>query len=115
MSRIPRSYLWLLSPGTRSKSDSSSSDGEHDPSTAAKMKTGRSALMEAMAAWGIRPHRVVFAKRVSKQEHISRHAAGDLFLDTLIYGAHSTATDALRGVSVRTLAVPQMLSCLQLQ
>jgi len=112
MSRIPRSYLWLLSPGTRSKSDSSSSsDGEHDPSTAAKMKTGRSALMEAMAAWGIRPYRVVFAKRVSKQEHISRHAAGDLFLDTLIYGAHSTATDALRGVSVRTLAV----SCLQLQ
>ena len=31
-------------------------------------------------------------------EHIVRHAAGDLFLDTLIYGAHSTATDSMRGV-----------------
>lgn len=34
-----------------------------------------------------------------------RHAAADLFLDTLIYGAHSTATDALRGVSHHYLAL----------
>jgi predicted O-linked N-acetylglucosamine transferase (SPINDLY family) len=29
--------------------------------------------------------------------HIIRHFAADLFLDSLVYGAHSTATDALRG------------------
>jgi hypothetical protein len=28
-----------------------------------------------------------------------RHAAADLFIDSFVYGAHSTATDALRGVS----------------
>jgi predicted O-linked N-acetylglucosamine transferase (SPINDLY family) len=39
----------------------------------------------------------VFAKRVSKAEHLRRVSAADLFLDTFLYGAHSTATDALRG------------------
>lgn len=41
--------------------------------------------------------RIVFAKRVPRAQHLSRHAAADLFLDTLTYGAHSTATDALAG------------------
>ena len=41
--------------------------------------------------------RIVFAKRVPRTQHLSRHAAADLFLDTLTYGAHSTATDALAG------------------
>ena len=39
----------------------------------------------------------LFAPRVSKRDHILRHRACDLFLDTFIYGAHSTATDSLRG------------------
>ena len=35
---------------------------------------------------------------------MARHAAADLFVDTWLYGAHSTATDALRGgVPVLTL------------
>lgn len=41
--------------------------------------------------------RVVWAKRMTKSEHLLRLAAADLFLDTLVYGAHSTATDALAG------------------
>jgi len=46
---------------------------------------------------GISPSRIIFATRTSKSSHILRHRACDLFLDTFIYGAHSTATDALRG------------------
>ena len=52
------------------------------------------------ASYGIPAHRIIFAARVNKKEHIERHGAADLFLDTLVYGAHSTATDALRGVSI---------------
>jgi len=39
--------------------------------------------------------RIVFAPRVNKDVHLSRHRLADLFLDTLHYGAHTTATDAL--------------------
>ncbi len=48
---------------------------------------------------GISPQKIQFIDRVNKEEHILRHASVDLFLDTMTYGAHSTATDALRGVS----------------
>ena len=48
---------------------------------------------------GVNPNRIFFATRTSKVSHIVRHAAADLFLDSLVYGAHSTATDSLRGVS----------------
>ena len=51
------------------------------------------------ALWGIHPKRIVFARRVKKAEHVARQRQAHLFLDTFIYGAHSTATDALRGVS----------------
>lgn len=30
---------------------------------------------------------------------IFRHLAADIFVDTFVYGAHSTATDSIRGVS----------------
>ena len=46
---------------------------------------------------GISKDRIIFASRRDKALHISRHYAADLFVDTLVYGAHSTATDALRG------------------
>lgn len=65
--------------------------------------------------------RLEVVPRVSKEEHIRRYGSiamnylslrfyiyifpvlcrqgyGDLFLDTVVYGAHSTATDALRAV-----------------
>ncbi len=44
---------------------------------------------------GIDPNRIVFAKRVSNAEHLSRQRFADLFLDTFPYNAHTTASDAL--------------------
>jgi predicted O-linked N-acetylglucosamine transferase (SPINDLY family) len=44
---------------------------------------------------GIASERLVFAPRVKPSEHLARHRAADLFLDTLPYGAHTTASDAL--------------------
>jgi predicted O-linked N-acetylglucosamine transferase (SPINDLY family) len=44
---------------------------------------------------GIGPDRLVFAPVVGHADHLARHALADLFLDTLPYGAHTTASDAL--------------------
>jgi predicted O-linked N-acetylglucosamine transferase (SPINDLY family) len=52
---------------------------------------------------GVAPHRLVFAPRVGVGEHLARHKLADLFLDTLPYNAHTTASDALRaGVPIVT-------------
>ncbi len=58
---------------------------------------------EARAA-GIEPARLVFARPVAHAEHLARQALADLMLDTWPYGAHTTASDALRmGVPLLTL------------
>jgi predicted O-linked N-acetylglucosamine transferase (SPINDLY family) len=44
---------------------------------------------------GISPQRLVFAPRADAAEHLARQRLADLFLDTLPYGAHTTASDAL--------------------
>jgi predicted O-linked N-acetylglucosamine transferase (SPINDLY family) len=44
---------------------------------------------------GIDAGRLIFAPRVPIAEHLARHALADLFLDTLPYNAHTTASDAL--------------------
>jgi predicted O-linked N-acetylglucosamine transferase (SPINDLY family) len=44
---------------------------------------------------GIDPNRLVFAKRMKLPEHLARHCAADLFIDTFPYTAHTTASDAL--------------------
>ena len=44
---------------------------------------------------GINPNRLIFAKRIDPSEHLARHRAADLFIDTLPYNAHTTASDAL--------------------
>jgi len=44
---------------------------------------------------GIDPERLIFAPFTSAEEHLARHAAANLFLDTLPYNAHTTASDAL--------------------
>jgi len=54
----------------------------------------RNLRAEAQAR-GIAPERLVFAKRMDLPEHLSRHRLADLFLDTLPYNAHTTASDAL--------------------
>jgi predicted O-linked N-acetylglucosamine transferase (SPINDLY family) len=39
--------------------------------------------------------RLIFAKRVKLEDHLARHKNADLFLDTLPYNAHTTASDSL--------------------
>jgi predicted O-linked N-acetylglucosamine transferase (SPINDLY family) len=39
--------------------------------------------------------RLVFAEPLPHQQHLARHRQADLFLDTLPYNAHTTASDAL--------------------
>jgi predicted O-linked N-acetylglucosamine transferase (SPINDLY family) len=43
----------------------------------------------------VSPDRLVFATRVPVLDHLARHRAADLFLDTFPYNAHTTASDAL--------------------
>ena len=52
-------------------------------------------LRAAAAAHGVAPARLHFAPRIRLDEHLARHACADLFLDTLPYNAHTTASDAL--------------------
>ena len=53
---------------------------------------------------GIDPGRLVFANRMSMEEHLARHRLADLFVDTLPYNAHTTTSDALwAGLPVLTL------------
>jgi protein O-GlcNAc transferase len=53
-------------------------------------------LRQAAAAQGIEPERLIFAKRMpSVADHLARHRLADLFLDTLPYNAHTSASDAL--------------------
>lgn len=70
---VPDSVLWLL----------------EDNSAAAHNLRG-----EAKAR-GIAPERLVFAPRMELSEHLARHRLAGLFLDTLPYNAHTTASDAL--------------------
>lgn len=73
LNRSPGSVLWLM---------------EDNPAAAAHLRA-------AAAERGLDPGRLVFAARVPPAEHLARHAAADLFLDTFPYTAHTTASDAL--------------------
>ena len=73
LKRVPDSVLWLL---------------EDNASAAASLRRHAGSA-------GIQPDRLVFAKRVTPSEHLARHRRADLFLDTLPYNAHTTASDAL--------------------
>jgi predicted O-linked N-acetylglucosamine transferase (SPINDLY family) len=55
---------------------------------------------------GMPRERIIFAPRVDTiSEHLARHRQADLFLDTLPYNAHKTASDALwAGLPVLTCA-----------
>jgi predicted O-linked N-acetylglucosamine transferase (SPINDLY family) len=44
---------------------------------------------------GLDPARLVFATRMDLPDHLARHKAADLFLDTTPCNAHTTASDAL--------------------
>lgn len=52
-------------------------------------------LRREAASRGVDPARLVFAPPLPLGEHLARHRAADLFLDTLPVNAHTTASDAL--------------------
>jgi len=52
-------------------------------------------LRAEAARRGIAPQRLVFARLLPAAQHLARHRLADLFLDTLPYNAHTTASDAL--------------------
>ena len=52
-------------------------------------------MIREAALRGIHSSRLVFAERMPLTEHLARHRQADLFLDTLPYNAHTTASDAL--------------------
>jgi protein O-GlcNAc transferase len=65
----------------------------------------RDNLRREASARGVSATRLVFAARQPFEQHLARHAAADLFLDTSPYNAHTTASDALRcGLPVITCA-----------
>jgi len=82
LNSVPGSILWLL----------------QDNSSAANN------LREAARSRGLAPDRLVFATRIPLAEHLARHGAADLFLDTWPYNAHTTASDSLwAGLPVLTV------------
>jgi protein O-GlcNAc transferase len=52
-------------------------------------------LTREAAARGVDPARIIFAPKLATAEHLARHRLADLFLDTLPYNAHTSASDAL--------------------
>ena len=70
---IPNSVLWLLDCNSWAKNN----------------------LIREASAYGIGADRLIFAPRTSITNHLARHPCADLFLDTLPYNAHTTASDAL--------------------
>ncbi len=60
-------------------------------------------LRNETEARGISSERLIFAPKLPLADHLSRHRQADLFLDTLPYNAHTTASDALwAGVPIVT-------------
>jgi len=81
LSQVPYSVLWLYSRGEVVEEN----------------------LRHEAAARGVDPNRLIFAPFLPRQEHVRRHQAADLFLDTLTYNAAATASLALQlGLPVLT-------------
>ncbi|MEA2754621.1 MAG: protein O-GlcNAc transferase [Aliidongia sp.] len=74
LAAVPDGVLWLL----------------HDNDAAMRR------LKRYASVRGIDPERLIFAPIVERERHLARHRLADLFLDTLPYNAHTTASDALR-------------------
>jgi predicted O-linked N-acetylglucosamine transferase (SPINDLY family) len=66
-------------------------------------ETARANLRREAEARGVAGDRLHFAATAIRAEHLARLSLADLFLDTAPYGAHTSASDALRaGVPVLT-------------
>jgi predicted O-linked N-acetylglucosamine transferase (SPINDLY family) len=57
--------------------------------------TSSANLRAAAEQRGVSPQRLIFAGKTTLPEHLARQRLADLFLDTLPYNAHTTASDAL--------------------
>jgi predicted O-linked N-acetylglucosamine transferase (SPINDLY family) len=67
--------------------------------------TAANNLRKEAEARGVGAQRLIFAPRMPLPEHLARHRAADLFMDTLPCNAHTTASDALwAGLPVLTCA-----------
>lgn len=81
LDQVPGSVLWLY---------------EANPAA-------RDNLIYEAAKFAIDPERIVFAPNMFVHDHLARQTNADLFLDTLPYNAHTTASDALwAGVPIVT-------------
>ncbi len=52
-------------------------------------------LKREVAHAGVAPDRLVFTPRIGVADHLGRYRYCDLFLDTLFYNAHTTASDSI--------------------
>lgn len=67
-------------------------------------ETAQNNMRREALKFGIAADRLIFASMLPIKEHLRRIQLADLFLDTLPYNAHTTASDTLRmGVPVLTL------------
>ena len=73
LKQVQGSVLWLI---------------EDNPSSVANLQ------LEAQRR-GVNRDRLIFAQKIPLPDHLARHQAADLFLDTLPYNAHTTASDSL--------------------
>jgi predicted O-linked N-acetylglucosamine transferase (SPINDLY family) len=68
-------------------------------------------LTKQFIAHGISVDRLVFLRRLPRDEYLSRYFLADLFLDTFPYNAGTTASDALwMGLPILTLAGQSFVS-----
>jgi protein O-GlcNAc transferase len=68
-------------------------------------KTAEHNLRREAEARGISSERLIFAPYAKLEDHLARQRLGDLFLDSLPYNAHTTASDALwAGLPIVTCA-----------
>jgi predicted O-linked N-acetylglucosamine transferase (SPINDLY family) len=82
LTEVPGSVLWLLT-------------GAEDVNERLRVAAGEA---------GVDPSRLIFAPKAPNPKHLARIGVADLFLDTLPYGAHSTAADAVTaGLPIVTL------------
>lgn len=81
----------------------------------AENQTAMANLKNEAGIRGVDPARLVFAGEMELPGHLARHRLADLFLDTLPYNAHTTASDALwAGLPVLTQvgsAFPGRVAC----
>ena len=82
LKRVDNSVIWLLESNEKSSENLKKEAGNR----------------------GIDPKRIIFSKALPLDEHLARHKAADLFIDTFPYNAHTTCSDSLRvGLPVLTL------------